>query len=249
MKAAICHELIELLSQAKTVEEIHSACSTLCDQFDFDQFQYVARFPADVSVKPHYIFIGSYQDAWRTRYFAKEYMSVDPVITHCVSHMTPYSWEQITSLEREDKIVRDFMGEAREFGLNSGVSFPVHAPKGDFAIFNMASSLDREQVKAQTLEAIPFTHLFTACLHENVRKIFQQQGLPLKKIPLIERERECLLWVSEGKTSWDTSEILGISEHMVISHLQNTCEKLSVFSPVQAVARAVSLDLIIPQRD
>jgi DNA-binding CsgD family transcriptional regulator len=249
MTPANCHELIESLSKANTVEEIHATCSALCNQFGFDQFQYVARLPAAASIKPHYIFIGSYQDEWRARYFAKEYMSVDPVITYCVSHMTPYSWEQITSLEREDKIVRDFMGEACEFGLNSGVSFPVHAPQGDFAIFNMASSLDREQVKAQILEAIPFTHLFTASLHENVRKIFQQQGLPLKRISLIERERECLLWVSEGKTSWDTSEILGISEHTVISHLQNTCEKLSVFSPRQAVARAVSLDLIAPQRD
>jgi LuxR family transcriptional activator of bioluminescence operon len=249
MTPANCHELIESLSKASTVEEIHSACSALCNQFNFDQFQYVARLPAAASIKPHYIFIGSYQDEWRARYFAKAYMSVDPVITHCVSHMTPYSWEQIIPLERDDKIVRDFMGEAREFGLNSGVSFPIHAPQGDFAIFNMASSLERAQVKSQILEAIPFTHLFTACLHENVLKISQQQGLPLKKIPLIERERECLLWVSEGKTSWDTSEILGISEHTVISHLQNTYEKLSVFSAGQAMARAVSLDLIAPKRD
>jgi len=249
MTPANCHELIDLLSKADTVEEIHSACSALCDQFNFDQFQYVARLPAAASIKPHNIFIGSYQDEWRARYFAKEYMSVDPVITHCVSHMTPYSWEQITSLEREDKIVRDFMSEAREFGLNSGVSFPVHTPQGDFAIFNMASSLDREQVKAQILEAIPFTHLFTASLHENVRKIFQQREIPLKEVSLAEQERECLLWVTNGKTTWDTSEILGISEHTVISHLRNTCEKLSVFSPGQAVARAVSLDLIAPQRD
>jgi len=246
MTPANCHELIESLSKASTVEEIHAACSALCDQFNFDQFQYVARFPAAASIKPRYIFIGSYQDEWRTRYFARGYMSIDPVVNHCVSHLTPYSWEQITSLERDDKIVRDFMGEAREFGLNSGVSFPIHAPQGDFAIFNMASSLERAQVKSQILEAIPFTHLFTACLHENVRKIFQQREIPLKEVSLAEQERESLLWVTNGKTTWDTSEILGVSENTVISHLQNTCEKLSVFSPEQAMAHAVSLGLITP---
>jgi len=249
MTPANCHELIESLSKASTVEEIHAACSAHCNEFGFDQFQFVARFPAAASIKPHYVFIGSYQDAWRARYFAKGYMSIDPVVNHCVSHLTPYSWELITPLEREDKIVRDFMGEAREFGLNSGVSFPVHGPQGEFAIFSAASNLDRELVKAQTLEAIPFTHLFTASLHENVRKIFQQREIPLKKVSLAKQERECLLWVSEGKASWDTSEILGISEHTVISHLQHTCEKLSVFSPGQAVARAVSLGLIAPQHD
>ncbi|MEX2163499.1 MAG: LuxR family transcriptional regulator [Sulfuricaulis sp.] len=247
MTPANCHELIESLSKASTVEEIHSACSALCNQFNFDQFQYVARFPAAASIiKPRYIFIGSYQDEWRTRYFARGYMSIDPVVNHCVSHLTPYSWEQITSLEREDKIVRDFMGEARDFSLNSGVSFPVHGPQGEFAIFSAASNLDREQVKAQILEAIPFTHMFTACLHENVRKIFQQREIPLKVVTLAEQERESLLWVTNGKTTWDTSEILGVSENTVISHLQNTCEKLGVFSPEQAMARAVSLGLITP---
>ena len=247
MTPANCHELIESLSKASTVEEIHAACSALCNQFNFDQFQYVARFPAAASIiKPRYIFIGSYQDEWRTRYFARGYMSIDPVVNHCVSHLTPYSWEQITSLEREDKIVRDFMGEAREFSLNSGVSFPVHSPQGEFAIFSAASNLDREQVKAQILEAIPFTHMFTACLHENVRKIFQQREIPLKEVSLAEQERESLLWVTNGKTTWDTSEILGVSENTVISHLQHTCEKLNVYSPEQAMARAVSLGLITP---
>ena len=248
MTPADCHELIELLSKAGAIEEIHSACSSLCDQFGFDRFQYVARFSAPF-IKPYYIFIGSYQDEWRARYFAKAYMSIDPVVTHCVSHMTPFSWEQITPLERDDKSIRDFMGEARDFGLNSGVSFPLHTPQGEFAILSVASSLDPEHAKAKVLEAIPATYLFTTHLHENVRKIFQQLGLPLKKVTLIERERECLLWVTEGKTSWDTSEILGVSEQTVISHLQNTCEKLNVFSPKQAMARAVSSGLITPQID
>lgn len=243
-----CHELIDLLSKANTVEDIHSLCSVLCNEFGFDQFQYVARLPAPY-INPHYIFIGSYQDEWRARYFARSYMSIDPVVGHCVSHMTPFPWEQIAPLVRDDKIVRDFMGEAREFGLNSGVSFPVHSPQGEFAIFSVASQLGPEYAKARVREAIPSTHLFTASLHENVRRIFQQQVIPLKKVPLTERERECLLWVTENKTTWDTSEILGVSEHTVISHLQNTCEKLSVFDPKQAAARAVSSDLITPQTD
>ncbi|MHB8623416.1 MAG: autoinducer binding domain-containing protein [Sulfuricaulis sp.] len=243
-----CHELIDLLSKANTVEDIHTLCSVLCHQFGFDQFQYVARLPTPLS-KPYYIFIGSYHDEWRTRYFAKAYMSIDPVIGHCVSHITPFPWEQISPLARNDKIVRDFMGEAREFGLNSGVSFPAHSSQGEFAIFNLASRLGSEYARARVGEAMPSAHLFTACLHENVRKISQREVIPLKKVPLTERERECLLWVTEDKTTWDTSEILGVSEHTVISHLQKTCAKLCVFDPRQAAARAVSSGLITPQTD
>ena len=201
MTQIYCHELVDLLSKADTVDAIHSACSALCDQFGFDRFQYAARLPTP-SAKPYYIFIGNYQDEWRKRYFAKGYMSIDPVVTHCVNHMTPYSWEQITPLEQDHKIFRDFMGEAREFSLNSGVSFPIHSPHGEFAIFNVTSRLGPEHTHSQISEATPFIHFFTACLHESVREIFKQQMLSLKKVPLIDRERECLLWVSEGKTTW-----------------------------------------------
>ena len=32
-----CHELIDMLSKAKTVEEIHSLCATFCKLFEFDR--------------------------------------------------------------------------------------------------------------------------------------------------------------------------------------------------------------------
>lgn len=47
---------------------------------------------------------------------------------------------------------------------------------------------------------------------------------PLEKL-LTKRERECLHWVSKGKTSWEVSTILGISERTVNFHIQNCMRK------------------------
>ena len=240
-----CHELVDLLSKADTVEEIHSACSALCDQFGFDRFQYGARIPTSF-VKPYFIFISSYQNEWRARYLAEGYMSIDPAVIHCASHSTPISWEQITSQEKESEVIRHFMGEARDFGLHSGASFPVHSTQGEFAMFSVASSKDPAQAKFQIQEALPFAHLFTAHLHETVRKIFEQQVLPLKRVQLTNREQHCLLWAAEGKTTWETSIILCLSERTVRFHLHNASVKLNVVSRQHAVARAVALGLINP---
>jgi DNA-binding CsgD family transcriptional regulator len=241
-----CHELIDLLSKADTVEDIHSACSSLCDHFGFDRFQYGARIPTSF-VKPYFIFISSYQNEWRARYLAEGYMSIDPVVIHCASHSTPISWEQTTSQEKESEIIRRFMGEARDFGLQSGASFPVHSAQGEFAMFSVASDKDAAQAKSKIQEALPFAHLFTAHLHEAVRKIAEQHVLPLKRIQLTNREQECLLWAAEGKTTWETSHILGISERTIVFHLKNVTTKLNVVNRQHAVARAVSLGLITPQ--
>lgn len=240
------HELLDLLSKAKTVEEVHAACSELCERFGFDRFQYGARIPTSF-VKPYFIFISSYQNEWRTRYLAEGYMSIDPTVGHCANHVTPFCWDRIASHEKQNELVRRFMGEAREFGLNSGVSFPVHSAQGEFAMFSVASSQDPQRAQSRILDALPVTHLFTAHLHESVRRIFEHHVLPLKRTQLTDREQQCLLWAAEGKTTWETSRILRISERTVIFHLQNAAQKLNVVNRQQAVARAVSLGLIAPQ--
>lgn len=246
MTVTAYHELIDLLSKAKTVEEVHAACSRLCEQFGFDRFQYGTRIPTSF-VKPYFIFISSYQNEWRTRYLAEGYMSIDPTVAYCAKHVTPFCWERIASHERENELVRRFMGEARDFGLNSGASFPVHSAQGEFAMFSVTSGQDPQRAQSRILEALPVAHLFTAHLHETVRRIFEQQVLPLKRAQLTDREQQCLLWAAEGKTAWETSQILCISERTVIFHLQNAAQKLNVVNRQQAVARAVSLGLITPQ--
>ena len=59
--------------------------------------------------------------------------------------------------------------------------------------------------------------------------------------------KECLLWATEGKTTWETSQILSISERTVTFHLQNVQGKLGVNNRQQAVGRAVTLGIIEPQ--
>ncbi len=60
------------------------------------------------------------------------------------------------------------------------------------------------------------------------------------------RERECLLWVARGKTSWEISGILHISEVTVNNMIASARRKLGVASRSQAVARAIALGLIAP---
>jgi LuxR family quorum sensing-dependent transcriptional regulator len=57
--------------------------------------------------------------------------------------------------------------------------------------------------------------------------------------PLTERERECLVWTSAGKTSVEIARILGLSEHTVNHYLNNAARKLDAVNRTQAVAFAI----------
>jgi DNA-binding CsgD family transcriptional regulator len=63
---------------------------------------------------------------------------------------------------------------------------------------------------------------------------------------LTPRERECLEWVAGGKTDWEISQILSISEQTVHGYVQNAMTKLNARTRAQAVALAMQSSQIQP---
>jgi len=57
------------------------------------------------------------------------------------------------------------------------------------------------------------------------------------------REREVLMWLRSGKTSWAISVILRISERTVNYHVNNIMRKLGVINRMQAVSVAANEDV------
>ncbi len=61
---------------------------------------------------------------------------------------------------------------------------------------------------------------------------------------LSDRERVCLAWTSQGKSSWETGKILFISESTVKFHVKNAMRKLGTTTRTAAVVKAIELNLI-----
>lgn len=75
-----------------------------------------------------------------------------------------------------------------------------------------------------------------------IGQAMQSQGKPtqpLDNVELTPRELECLQWAAIGKSEWEISQILGISEHTSEKHLLNAKTKLGAVNRVQAVAEAI----------
>lgn len=61
---------------------------------------------------------------------------------------------------------------------------------------------------------------------------------------LTARQIECLRWTAQGKSSWDISQILGISPRTVDEHLDNACRRLGVKRRSQAAVEAAKAGLL-----
>ncbi|GAB4407113.1 MAG: hypothetical protein OHK0032_02390 [Thermodesulfovibrionales bacterium] len=58
------------------------------------------------------------------------------------------------------------------------------------------------------------------------------------------REIEVLKWAKEGKTNWEISVILGISERTVKFHIASILRKLDAVSRGHAIAKALELGVL-----
>jgi len=56
---------------------------------------------------------------------------------------------------------------------------------------------------------------------------------------LSHRQKECLRWAAQGKTSWETAQLLRITERTVNFHLQKAYVRLNVHTRAAAVAAAL----------
>ena len=238
-------DLLESLLSCETVEELHQQTAIITRQMGFDHFLYGVQVNTSLT-RPYQFILSGYPEAWRSRYVEQNYQEIDPTVHHCITqkHTIPVVWQtQIFKGGKEAKM----RGESRDFGLLNGVSFSIHGSHGEAAMLSLATSRESPQAKRDIDSAMGKAQLLACYLHEAVQSVVLSKGaLPLVKIGLTDRERECLLWAAEGKTGGEIADILRISERTVIFHLQNAGQKMGTTNRQHAISRAISMRLIVP---
>jgi len=244
------HRLFEYISELNTASsyaEIQQVCTNFCQYLGFDYFIYGSRIPTSL-MNPSYVVLSGYPEQWRDHYVEQEYLLIDPTVSHCMEHITPILWESVTkTICKQDSSINKLFYEADDYGLRNGISYPIHCIHGEAAMFSLTTS--RRDAKARSHIQTTFAEgqLFASYVHEAMSRM-PDNGLVAKaNAELTRRERECLLWTTEGKTSWEISQILNIAERTVVFHLNNAIKKLNVSNKQHAVARAISLGHITPQ--
>lgn len=237
------HRLIEKLSKANSLDQIGQQCATFCLLTGFDYYSYCATIPT-VLIHPDLIQINSYPNEWREIYRDKALIKTDPTLIYAESHHIPTSWNDLMCHHDNNEDVRKYMHYAKKCNINSGLSFPLHGNIGNTAVFSLASKSITPLSQEMTNLALTFGTLFANHLHGAILRLFEKGLLTIKKKQLTIKERECLFWVAEGKTTWEIAKILKILDRSVVYHLEKIITKLEVKNRQQAVAHGLMMNYI-----
>jgi DNA-binding CsgD family transcriptional regulator len=237
-------EFIERLRDLNEVEEFERAMQEHLRKMGFDSFSYAALRVPDSGKTP--FFVTTYPLAWITHYANNDYIEYDPILHHATSSLMPFDWSSVASQPSMTTKQQKVMLEASDCGLRFGAGIPVHAPRGGFAMMSCVTSNNRKHFEDVWRAHQSDLHLTTLYYHSSVeQKLLNAETAPATH--LTDREREALLWTAHGKTSWETSEIMKISQETVNFHLKNVMRKVGVYSKHHAVVKAIMLGLIVPE--
>lgn len=230
-------DIVQALTKLSTKEEFQSAAEELKSLVPYEYFTCVYAHMEDGRLCcPYQVVNVDYPEEWVNIYMERNYHLTDPVVRENFSKFTLQYWADTYRAMGVDK---EFRATAEEFGLYSGYTSGIRDLAGNAGgLFSFAGRAIEKCERTSAIIEVVTPHLFQA-----LKRITSADKL--KSAPtLSEREKEVLKWVALGKTTWETSVILGISERTVKFHVNNIMKKLNSVSRAHAVAIAFELGLV-----
>ena len=169
--------------------------------------------------------------------WTKRYYRIDPMVERARRSRAPFLWGDMRP--ELDALGLHVFEDAETFGIRDGF-FSSYALGGD-AIAGVTIGTSERHLDPNTMPSV----LLASAYCET--KLAQLVHWPFAaRSSLSERERECLRWVAAGKTDWDISEILSISQQTVHKHISNALRKLHASTRAHGIAIALSRRILEP---
>jgi len=184
-------------------------------------------------------YVGNRPAAFAAQSADRDLAMRDPVLARLRAYFLPFAYDQAFYVAAG---VPELWDLAAPFGYRTGVSVALHLPGNRHLLLG----IDREEAlpSDQRLTSMMASLQLLAVHCQHVAQRLLVPDVPEQVPALSEREREVLKWAADGKTAWETSVILGISERTAVQHLQNATRRLGCVNKRQAAAKALLLGVI-----
>ena len=177
----------------------------------------------------------SYPAEWLDLYFERDFHLIDPII---LEHFTSYGVQYWTDTYKKFGCPKEFIALAEDFELKRGYACGImDRTQREASLFSLAGAVS-DHPRNRTILDILVPHLHQAlCQVSRGKRVHSTVALSV-------REQEVLIWIREGKSSWEISMILAISERTVKFHTAAILNKLGATNRAHAVAIALSCGII-----
>jgi len=232
----------EPFANASSKDEVMLQVEQAVKSLGFERFLYA------VVLKPGAINSGiflhsTYPEEWRKHYDSQNLRTNDPTVTHCFKSMSPFVWQPQSFQTIEQKTLYE---EASSFGLRTGVTLPIHGLSGEVGMLTcVRDDLPGQNFLQDLKHNLGSLSLLRDVVCDAMSAYITMEAVLDETAPqLTVRELDCLRWMAVGKTTWEISRILSISEAGVNFHISNLRNKFGVNRRNDVVIKAIRTGII-----
>ncbi len=171
--------------------------------------------------------------------FEKGNVYKDPIVRYGIRSRHPFSWEQAYAYD--NRYGSAMQNTARDYSMNDGFMFPMRrpgSPDGGISLAAERLDISRNEIAEMQL-ACAHSYYRLEDLHMNI----EQSSEPVSLTP---REIDVLQFAAAGKTLWEMSKIMNVSEAAAKDAAKRARNKLNAVNITHAVSTAIARDLILP---
>ena len=231
---------VQALSGSMALPEVCGICRDVCEHYGFEHYSYTAKVPTSL-VSPQYLLIESSMSTAQTLVDTR---APKPVYSQLMRTTTPINWRQKQLLPDEIRAASILAREASIRGYHNGVSVPIQTNLAGSALMKFSTRLPGHKVTEEIERNTPELNLLAMHTHQAISKFIRYHDYEAGLRKISSRERQCLLWTTEGLTTIEIGKKLDVAASTVTFHLQNVMRKLNASNRQQAVAKAIMLGVI-----
>jgi LuxR family quorum sensing-dependent transcriptional regulator len=231
--ARAAFDLIDDFDRTKTPEEVVEQLASALSVFGFSTILITGVPEPPQRVEPYFLMNG-WPRGWSGHHAKANHYADDPAAAWCRRTINPFEWSQAISPPKQSPPLAPLVPTAEDLGMKKGFLVPVIRATGSTSCVTMAG--ERPELESRAKRAVYMLSLYAHARAVSLLDCTDGAG-PRRELTL--REREVLQWIAAGKSSWDVSVILGISERTVNWLISRAARKLNAVNRTHAVVNAI----------
>jgi len=231
--ARAAFDLIDDFERTRTPEEVVEQLASSLSVFGFSTILITGVPEPPQRVEPYFLMNG-WPRGWSAHNAKANNYADDPAAAWCRRTINPFEWSQAVGQPKQSPPLSPVVSAAKYAEVNKGYLVPVIRATGATSCVTMAG--ERLELESRARRAVYMLSLYAHARAVSLLDCTDGAG-PRRELTL--REREVLQWIAAGKSSWDVSVILGISERTVNWLISRAARKLNAVNRTHAVVNAI----------
>lgn len=236
----LTQSFVECCERAAPASELAARFQSALEHMGFRNFACCSH--VNPRNPPHRaVVLHNYPKVWARSFADRNLHESDPVFLHAEKEILPFLWDAPDFRAALTPPQRRILQEAESIGIAHGYTVPIHLPwaagalRASCSVVPDSHSIDNRAHRAVQVMSM---YLYASVGYQNDLRAARDAAKQVGPI-LSARERQCLELAAYGKTDWEISQLLHISEHTVHKHVESAKRRLGVSTRMQAVVWAV----------